>query len=171
MDNNNENKNKKIIGGCCLLIIIIFAFAMFTGNNTTHENTTEKEPITVKELDFDRYGLAFDTSLYGWIDGTDSNGKGHNFYVTKDQMAGLYYGSGKTFDFPDGLVITYHNVHDGTETGNDVVDHIYWPNGTEISPVGGEDSDVFAANSVSIGKQFKVCAEDFGMTVSESAGY
>ena len=40
-------------------------------------------------------------------------------------------------------------------------------NGTEIEPVSGEDSDVFAANSVSWCAGKGKCSVDFGKTTSE----
>lgn len=163
---DNKQKNKKILGAFCGIVIIIFLLVMLTGNNQVHENTTTKEHITVKEFDFDRYGLPMDSKLYGWITGTTSDGKEHTYYVTKDQMAGLYYSSGKTFEFNEGLDLTYHRVDNGN-SGNYIVDHIYLPNGTDVKPVGGEDSDVFAANSVQIGKNCKLCSSEFGMISSE----
>lgn len=167
MNNPEENKqkNKKILGAFCGIIIILFIIVMIAGGNNNTENTHPTH-ITVTELEFDRFGLPLDSKLYGWIDATDDTGTNHTYYVTKDQMAGLYYNSGKTLEFPDGLNITYHKVDNGN-TGTLIVDQIYYPNGTEIKSVGGEDSDVFAANSVQIGKNCKLCSPEFGMTSSE----
>lgn len=159
---DNKKKNKKIIGGFCLIVIIIFAFVLLTGNNTTDD----KEHIIIKELDFDRFGYVFDRTLYGTIDGTTDNGTNHTYYVTKDQMASLYYGNNKSLEYPDGVLLTYHKLDNGADTW--VVDKLYYPNGTEIPRVSGEESDVFAANSVQIGQNFRVCNSEFGMTTSET---
>ena len=157
----NRNTNKKILGAKSLIIIVKFLLVFaFTGNNNNTDDN--KTTIKVAQIDFDRYGLAFDNRLYGWID-TNNDGQNMTYYLTKDQMAGLYYHD-KTFQY-DTLQITYHVVND---TGKDtyIVDKIYTTDGTEIVPVSGEDSDRFAANSRSLAGTGK-CGRDFGKTTSE----
>jgi len=164
MDKKEKNKetNKKILGAFCAIVIIIFILVMFTGGNNTHENTTEKMHINIKELDFDRYGYLFDRNLYGTITGIDTNGTNHTYYMTKDQMAGLYYHN-NDFQYPE-LLITYHIRNNDTY----IIDHIYTTNGEEIKPVTGQESDEFAAHSVQLAKGKQYCNPEFGMTVEET---
>lgn len=154
------DKKKTIIGIIIGILMIIIALSLFAQPT----KSTDTANITIKELDFDRYGLAFDRTLYGWIDTTDNK----TYYVTLNQMASLYYGSNETFEYVDGITIKYHLENNGT---NYVVDKLYYRNGTEIPKVSSEQEDVFGANSPRIGVNNKYCAPDFGLTAEESSGY
>lgn len=160
-----KNNDKLILGVVCIaLIMIVLALTIIDENITHNNNTNEKEHITIKEFSFQRDGLPLNETLYGWIDAKDSLGQEHTYYLTKEQMTGIYLASNKTFEFSDGLDVTYHKTED---LGNIIVDHIYLPNGIEIKPIGGKIADMFTNNSVTIGKTSKYCDEYFGLTMEE----
>lgn len=156
----SRQKNKIILLVFGILIILILLLALSGGSN---DKATNNVTIQIKELDMDRYGLAFDNSLYGWIDTTDNE----SYYLTLNQFASLYYGSAETFEYPDGLIVSYH-VQDNGGNGLKVVDKMYYVNGSEIPSVNNENETLFGANSPMIGANNPYCAEDFGLTAEES---
>lgn len=118
-------------------------------------------------LYFSHEALPFNQELYGYIDANDSLGNTHTYYVTDEQMTGLYIFSNKTFEYPDGLYLSYHREDNDIMFGNFVVDHIYLKDGTEIKSVNGSQRDEFVNDSVNIGKECKWCEEYFGLSTEE----
>lgn len=160
--------NNKLYSGVILFIVILLSITMVSSCSAT-DNTSIKVPITVQEFGFSHEPLAFNQDLYGYMDANDSMGHTHTYYVTDEQMAGLYYSSNKTFEYPDGLYVTYHHEDDDIMFGNFIIDHIYLKDGTEIQPVSGLERDEFVNNSVNIGKECQLCSEYFGLSTSELA--
>lgn len=162
-------KDGKILSGILLLLLIILSVTMISSCSAADNNTEVKVPVTINEFGFSREPLPFNQDLYGYIDANDSLGQSRTYYVNNEQMAGLYYFSNKTFDYPDGLYLTYHHMDDDLMFGNVIVDHIYLKDGTEIQPVSGPELDEFVNNSVNIGKECEWCDDYFGLTTSELA--
>ncbi len=164
-----KHENKKFLKGFFLLIILLLSMSMISSCTAGENETIVKVPVKVNEYGFSREPLPFNQELYGYLDANDTLGNMHTYYLTDEQMAGLYYASNKTFDYPEGLILSYHleEIGDSIFYGNYIVDHIYLPDGSEIQPVTGAQRDEFVNNSVNIGKECSFCEEYFGWTTSE----
>lgn len=159
--------NKKKIKVILILLAVFLSITIISNSTAADDNVTVKVPIKVNEFGFSREPLPFNQELYGYIDGTDFLNKNHTYYVTDEQMAGLYYASNKTFEYQDGLTVTYHKEDEDIMYGNIIVDNIYLPDGTPIEPVTGVECEEFLNNSVEIGKDCDLCDKYFGLTTSE----
>ena len=101
-------KNNNFKTGFLILIVTLLSISMITSCSATEENPIVKVPVTINEFGFCREPLPFNNDLYGYIDATDSLNHTHTYYLNDEQMVGLYLASNKTFEYPDGLYLSFH---------------------------------------------------------------
>jgi hypothetical protein len=161
---HKKSNNKKIISIIGLLLLLVIA-GLFVGN-AIFNSYVMGDAVLIKPTGFNLtpYGYSWDNEIYGYAIATDENGTQSTYYFTLDQMAALASESSNTYDFSDGIYVSYNN---NNSKNYNLVSNIYKKNGDEIVKPAGFDTYNFVSNARFIGKESDYCMEGFGFTEKE----
>ena len=155
--------NLKIIGVIFLIIIVgLVAFMSINMFDDVSYSALPGDAVLVYPSDFDFKPDAyyFDSTLYGNFVGTNENGT-QSYFLTQEQVFILAYNSNNTFNYSNGIYVTYDKESTVYNDIN-VVKDIYLEDGTRLSVPDDYDSDTFIKNSKKIASNTKFCTKTFG---------
>lgn len=153
---------KNIIIVCVVLLAIIIMGAFAT--SLIQKSNIPEDAELIKPIGFNLtpYGYEWNNKIYGEAIVTDENGTNSTYYFSLNQMAALASASDNTFNYTDGIYVTYNYSNN-----RKIVSHIYSLNSKEI--VKPDDFDVydFLTNARFLGRKSPYCLEGFGFTAEE----
>ena len=164
----NEKKekgtSKLAIFGIIILILLIIGVGWTSINMLNHMSysslPSEAVLVSPSEFDYKPDGYFFDNTLCGNFVGTNQNGT-QTYFLTQNQIFALAYNSNNTFDYSEGIYVTYKR-EDSLYNGINVVKKMYFADGTEIKIPDGYDGSSFVNQSISIGSNSAYCLNTFG---------
>ena len=147
---------------CAVLFAIIFML-VFTNSLIQKSNIPEDAEL-IKPVGFNLtpYGYEWNNKLYGEAVVTDENDTNSTYYFSLNQMAALASASDNTFNYTNGIYVTYN-----TSRNRKIVTNIYSLNGKEIIKPDDFDEYDFLTNSRFLGRESPYCLEGFGFTAEE----
>lgn len=159
----NRGINFKAVG--IILIILILLFVGYTSINMLKEVSHSSIPSNAVQLipsdfDYKTDGYYFDNSLTGNFVGTNQNGT-QTYFLSQDQLIALAVYSNNTFNYSDGIYVTYKQESSIYNDIN-VVEAIYLNDGTQLTIPDDYDTSYFISNSKKIGSSSKYCTKSFG---------
>ena len=169
---NDRKKEKENNGGKLTIILILIAFIVvgiigflsYDMLTNMSFSSIPNDAVLVAPNDFDYKPDAyyFDNSLYGNFVGTNENGTS-TYFLTQKELLALAYNSNNTFNYSEGIYVTYHK-NKGMYNEINIVDSLYLRNGTEIGLPEDFDVSSFNENSKQIASRSNYCTKTFGYT-------
>lgn len=169
--NTRQNRHKKdnqinygkLLGMCAVLIALI-VLGIFAGT-LMQQSAIPEDAQLIKPVGFNLtpYGYEWNNHLYGEAI-TSENATNDSYYFTLRQMAALASYSDNSFNFSDGLYVSYNT---NNSRGLKVVEHIYDKSGKEIIKPDDFDEYDFVTNARFLGRNSPYCLEGFGFTKEE----
>ncbi len=157
--------NYKTIISVAILLLILLAVIIST-YNLVQKSTMDPDAELVKPVGFNLtpYGYKWNKELYGMCIAENENNTNSTYYFTLEQMAALASDSSNTFNYTDGLYLSYNtNNSDGVK----IVQHIYKTNYKEIKKPENFDEYSYVTNARFLGRESPYCFEGFGFTQEE----
>lgn len=153
----------KILGVCAVLIALI-AIGLFAGT-LIQTASIPNDAQLIKPVGFNLtpYGYDWNNQLYGEAV-VSQNATNDSYYFTLNQMAALASASDNTFNFTDGIYVSYNT---NNSRGVKVVEHVYDAKGKEIIKPDKFDEYDFVSNARFTGRNSPYCLEGFGFTKEE----
>lgn len=159
---NNINYSKLL--GIGAVIIVLIVLGLFAGTLIQTSSIPEDAQL-IKPVGFNMtpYGYEWNNQLYGEAV-TTQNSTNDSYFFTLNQMAALASASDNTFNFTDGIYVSY-NINNSR--GVKVVERVYDSKGKEI--ITPEDFDLydFVSNARFFGRNSPYCLEGFGFSQEE----
>lgn len=162
--NDDGGINFKVIA-VVIVILALLGIGAFTALNMLNDISYSSLPsdavlVYPSDFDFKPDGYYFDDSLCGSLVGTNENGT-QLYFLTKEQVFALAYNSNNTFNYSDGIYVTY-KTESSIYNDINVVNNIYLENGKQLSVPENYDSTSFIKNSKNIASKTKFCSKTFG---------
>ena len=153
---------KNIIIFCAVLLaIVIMSISTISLIQKSH---IPEDAELIKPVGFNLtpYGYEWNNQLYGEAIVTDENGTNSSYYFSLNQMAALASASDNTFNYTDGIYVTYNY-----SKNRKIVSHIYSSDGKEIIKPDNFDEYDFVTNARFLGRESPYCLDGFGFTAEE----
>lgn len=155
-------KNILILASIILTLIVMVIF----GTSLIQKSNIPQDAELIKPVGFNLtpYGYEWNKDLYGKAIVTDEKGTNSTYYFTLTQMAALASHSDNSFNYSDGIYVTYNtNNSDNVK----IVENIYTTNGIKIIKPKNYDEYEFISNARFSGRESPYCFDGFGFTEEE----